>query len=667
MLSPFRGGFRRDSSQRVSRQTFRLDKDSCEKFGDLLGADFSKTWIDISPRAHRVTARAGAMALACRDTIYFSPDAYNPETISGQQLLAHELAHIAQQEGSRPRFDSTLQLELEQEADDAAAALLRGQSARVRPRAACPPELPAIPLIIWGLIAAAAGLGIWSMTREDDIKEDAKLKDDHLYETGWGFVPLVGSLDQVLNGRSVAQRAIGTVFLMLDVSLVGGVVVRGIAFSLNGLGRVALREVMAGGGEAGQKIAFNELRNAGVKFGSREVVAQEIMKTSTTTPILLANSEGWLNHSVTYIIKDGKIWRIHGGPLQMFFKEAGAAAGRDLTEEELKNLVGRSNALSMYRVPAATAESTLEFWQKEVAKGRLRMFLQARGCASTQAMLIERMNPALQAPGFYKLMPLLPMFYENGRMLGPGAHELFADLPRYFGTSVNLGMLFGSREAFWTSNYFYSRADQILAQSLAVSSMLNSTQDDPILVLQADQVLDDDDFATDLWDPPPMMNLSGPMNIALPLDVTRGSSNDASRWISSMASLSKLTPLNNIPALGNFKSSWNYPSWNFDGSSWGSGGGNSNATTPASTKKAPAIIPGKLNVTTGTFCMQPNSDMPRVCTPTQTKTYTVGRGEGFWHIAQRVYGDGSRYKEIMDANGLKATDTIHPGDELIIP
>jgi hypothetical protein len=679
MNSPHTDDFQPHSADHSAPQRFHLDKLSCETFGDLLSGDYSRVWIDTSPKAHRLAARAGALALACDDTIYFGRGAYQPDSLPGRRLLAHELAHTKQQKGSRPLLDSALQLELEHEADDAAAALLRGQSVRISPRAACPPELPAIPLIVWGLIAAAVGLGIVSAFREEDIKEDAKKRDDHLYETGWGYVPLVGSVDQVLNGRSVAQRAIGTVFLVLDVSLVGGVVVKGVAFSLRGFAGLALREIAEGGGEAGQKVAFNELRNAGVKFGSREAVTSEILKTASTTPVVLANSEGLLNHSVTYIIKGGKIWKIHGGPLQLFFREAGSGLGRDLTEAELKKIVGRTNALTMYRVSASSADLTLQFWEREIAKGRLSLFLKAQGCASTQAMLIEGLkiegvNSALRAPAFTRYAPLLPFFYDSGRMLGPGAHELFADLPRYLGTTFQLGLLAGPREGFWKLNSMYSRADTIMAQSLAVSSILQSSEHDPVYALQLDQVIDDDDFATELWDPPPMMNLSGPMNLALPIDVARGSSDGLDRWVSSLTSLSRLTSSKlSFSSPTNFKSSWN-----FDGSSWTSSGADSNATAPVSTSSTPSgkaspakpargVTPGTYTVTNSTFCIQPNSDSPMVCTPTQQKTYTVGRGEGWMHIAQRVYGDPSKFTDIAAANGKKTTDTIHPGDVLVIP
>ena len=46
--------------------------------------------------------------------------------------------------------------------------------------------------------------------------------------------------------------------------------------------------------------------------------------------------------------------------------------------------------------------------------------------------------------------------------------------------------------------------------------------------------------------------------------------------------------------------------------------------------------------------------------------YRVRRGNTLWEIAQRFLGDGDRYKEIMEENGL-TTDTIYPGQLLRIP
>lgn len=47
-------------------------------------------------------------------------------------------------------------------------------------------------------------------------------------------------------------------------------------------------------------------------------------------------------------------------------------------------------------------------------------------------------------------------------------------------------------------------------------------------------------------------------------------------------------------------------------------------------------------------------------------TYTVKGGDTLWDIAKKELGDGSRYKEIMELNGMTST-TIHKGDVLKLP
>lgn len=53
----------------------------------------------------------------------------------------------------------------------------------------------------------------------------------------------------------------------------------------------------------------------------------------------------------------------------------------------------------------------------------------------------------------------------------------------------------------------------------------------------------------------------------------------------------------------------------------------------------------------------------------EVSRYTVVSGDTLWKIAQRVYGDGSRYMEIFEANTdvLEQPDHILPGQQLIIP
>lgn len=49
--------------------------------------------------------------------------------------------------------------------------------------------------------------------------------------------------------------------------------------------------------------------------------------------------------------------------------------------------------------------------------------------------------------------------------------------------------------------------------------------------------------------------------------------------------------------------------------------------------------------------------------------YEVLEGENLWGIAKKVYGAGSRWQEIYDANGdtLSTPDDIRPGVVLVIP
>ena len=51
------------------------------------------------------------------------------------------------------------------------------------------------------------------------------------------------------------------------------------------------------------------------------------------------------------------------------------------------------------------------------------------------------------------------------------------------------------------------------------------------------------------------------------------------------------------------------------------------------------------------------------------RTYTVLSGDTLWKIAERMYGNGSQYMKIFEANTdlLESPDRIFPGQELKIP
>jgi hypothetical protein len=69
------------------------------KMEAAFGADFSQVRIHVGPQA----ARIGAIAFTTGDQIYFAPGRYQPDSVQGQQLLGHELAHVVQQRHGRVR------------------------------------------------------------------------------------------------------------------------------------------------------------------------------------------------------------------------------------------------------------------------------------------------------------------------------------------------------------------------------------------------------------------------------------------------------------------------------------------------------------------------------------------------------------------------------------
>lgn len=67
------------------------------------GADFSSVRIHDDGQADDLSRRIQARAFTTGNDVFFQRSQYNPATTSGQQLLAHELAHVVQQGGARTR------------------------------------------------------------------------------------------------------------------------------------------------------------------------------------------------------------------------------------------------------------------------------------------------------------------------------------------------------------------------------------------------------------------------------------------------------------------------------------------------------------------------------------------------------------------------------------
>jgi len=81
----------------------RLDLTTLSKMEGFLGGSFAGVRIHTGPGAAQITQRYAAEAVTVKDHIFFAPGRFNPSTVEGQRLLAHELTHVMQK--GRPNLD----------------------------------------------------------------------------------------------------------------------------------------------------------------------------------------------------------------------------------------------------------------------------------------------------------------------------------------------------------------------------------------------------------------------------------------------------------------------------------------------------------------------------------------------------------------------------------
>ena len=75
-------------------------------FEPRFGHDFNKVRVHADSRATQSAQSINARAYTFRKQIVFGPNSYHPQTSAGRQLLAHELTHVVQQNGSSEAADS---------------------------------------------------------------------------------------------------------------------------------------------------------------------------------------------------------------------------------------------------------------------------------------------------------------------------------------------------------------------------------------------------------------------------------------------------------------------------------------------------------------------------------------------------------------------------------
>ncbi|HTE49438.1 MAG TPA: DUF4157 domain-containing protein, partial [Kofleriaceae bacterium] len=77
----------------------QLEAATAQRMGDAFDASFAGVTVHTGPEAARAVAAEGATAMAVGEHVAFAAGAYQPGTLEGDAVLAHELAHTMQQRG----------------------------------------------------------------------------------------------------------------------------------------------------------------------------------------------------------------------------------------------------------------------------------------------------------------------------------------------------------------------------------------------------------------------------------------------------------------------------------------------------------------------------------------------------------------------------------------
>lgn len=80
-----------------------LPQSAREFMESRMGSDFSHVRVHQGPQASRLNQQVSARAFTVGSDIFFGAGQYRPDSEAGRHLLAHELTHVMQQTGTRPK------------------------------------------------------------------------------------------------------------------------------------------------------------------------------------------------------------------------------------------------------------------------------------------------------------------------------------------------------------------------------------------------------------------------------------------------------------------------------------------------------------------------------------------------------------------------------------
>jgi hypothetical protein len=176
------------------------------------GADLSHVRVHHDNAAAQAAAAVAARAFAVGKDIYFAANAYDPASLEGQRLIAHEVAHTLQPEGPMGAGVTTPNDPVEREANAFVDKLATGENAG-QPIlfAATRTRLPRYPSVVPGALA------------EDKIRwiDDADHSLGKVWQEDRGYIknPTAARLSEtVKNGKIAGEFSNGSFMYVVDES-----------------------------------------------------------------------------------------------------------------------------------------------------------------------------------------------------------------------------------------------------------------------------------------------------------------------------------------------------------------------------------------------------------------------------------------------------------------
>lgn len=412
-------------------------------------------------------------------------------------VLLHEAAHVLQRRASGTAIGPAP--DAEAEAERFAAAVLTGQAAPpILARSALPRVQPFLPFLAFAAVCGV-GIALTMYGARKSARDRAKggvQRSPHLHETKWGYVPFVGSYDQMVNGDNWASQLGGAVFLVLDATGIGSLVAKttsksaakgGLLFMTRQTSREALEQVAAGGGTALQREAYQELGEAAargeISFGAEAATAIEKQLADSSGTWVVAGGTGWLNHSVTLLISNGRIFKLHGGVMRFAYpvsegvlREGAGEAGAKLIGD---GWLQRFNRFTVYAGDDLLTDAALReqvgWWARwSEGVGRLGVnHMLAPGCAGSQAILLERLGIGA-AGGAGRFVPYL---LDKGRIAsGLGTSYVANTFKPMVANGIHAALMVGSGAALYETKTFLNIENAPTARAMEMfhsTNMLN--------------------------------------------------------------------------------------------------------------------------------------------------------------------------------------------------